>query len=205
MPNPCLEGLIARRSIAVKRLGLPGPLPAELQFIYEAATTAPDHGALRPWRLIAIGDQAREQLAQRFVEAKRRERSDLSNIEIEREREKALRPPTLLAFVARPTLNHATVPVEEQLASAGAAMQSVLLAAHFLGYGAIILSGSRCADPAVRVSLRIQEHEHFLGFISIGSIVDEPRFGKRPEVHEIMSQIDSLDITPSSEFVKTPS
>lgn len=198
MPNPCLEGLVARRSIAVKRLGAPGPSPTEMQSIYEAATTAPDHGALRPWRLIMIGDQAREQLAQLFVAAKRRERSDLSDPEIEREKEKALRPPTLLAFIARPTAEHSTVPVAEQLASAGAAMQSVLLAAHFLGYGAIILSGSRCVDPMVRSSLRIQEHEHFLGFISIGSIVDEPRFGKRPEVHEIMSQIDSLDMTPLS-------
>ncbi|WP_374311791.1 nitroreductase [Dongia sp.] len=189
-----MEALLARHSVAVKRLGAPGPSAAELLSIYEAATTAPDHGALRPWRLIEIGNEARPQLAQLFIDGKRRSQSELSAAEIEREREKAVRPPVLLAFVARPIANHPTVPAVEQLASAGAAMQLVLVAAHFLGYGAIILSGARCADRNVMASLQIGEDEIFLGFISIGSIVDEPRFGKRPEIHQVVSKMERLKI-----------
>lgn len=194
MPNPCIEALLARHSVAVKRLGGPGPSAAELSLIYEAATTAPDHGALRPWRLIEISSEARSQLAELFIDGKRRSQRQLSDAEIEREREKAIRPPVLLAFVARPIANHPMVPAVEQLASAGAAMQLVLMAAHFLGYGAIILSGSRCADRSVLSSLQISEGEHFLGFISIGSIVDEPRFGKRPEIDQVVSKMDRLKI-----------
>jgi nitroreductase len=189
-----MEALLARHSVAVKRLGAPGPAAADLLAIYAAATTAPDHGALRPWRLIEIGNEARPQLAQLFVDGKRHGRSELSDAEIEREREKAMRPPMLLAFVARPIANHPTVPAAEQLASAGAAMQLVLTAAHFLGYGAIILSGARCADPNVLASLQIGGDEHFLGFISIGSIVDELRLGKRPEIHQVVSKMERLKI-----------
>lgn len=194
MPNECLQRLLSRHSIAVKRMGGPGPSEAEFQSILEAAATAPDHGALRPWHLIVVEEQAREQLAMLFVEAKRRERADLTEAEIAREREKAIRPPRLIAFVAKPTTAKAMVTIEEQLACAGAAIQNILLAAHFLGYGAIILSGSRCVDPIVRASLGIEPAEVFLGFISIGSIVEEPRYAHRPGIDAVVSRINAIQL-----------
>lgn len=201
MPNACLERLLSRHSVAVKRMGDPGPSEEEFQSILEAATNAPDHGALRPWRLAVIAGQAREQLAELFVATKRRERADLAEAEIAREREKAFRPPRLIAFVARPRVANPKVTTEEQLACAGAAMQNILLAAHFLGYGAIVLSGSRCADPAVRASLGIEPAEVFLGFVSIGSIIEEPRYASRPGIDEVVSRIDAIEPRRSSAFV----
>ena len=110
-----------------------------------------------------------------------------------REREKALRPPVLLALVAAPKPGIATIPEIEQIASAGAALQSILLAAHGLGYGAIMLSGSRCAADNVRSALGVKSGETILGFISIGSIVDTPRLASRPNLADVVQTFDGSE------------
>lgn len=192
MAEHLLDRLLARHSVAVRRLGQPGPKPAELDLILDAALMAPDHGALRPWRVIVIGAGARESLAGLFVAGKRKTQADLTQAEIDRERDKALRPPVLIALVARVRLDHPAVTEAEQLATAGAAMQSILIASHLLGYGAIILSGARCQDTDLRARLGIDPAEHFLGFISIGSIVDQPIRASRPTRAEVVREIDAI-------------
>jgi nitroreductase len=61
------------------------------------------------------------------------------------------------------------VPVHEQYVSVGAAVQSILLAAHALGYGAVLLSGGRSRDPLVRDLLQLGDNEEMIGFVSIGT------------------------------------
>lgn len=182
--------LQGRRSVAVKRLGPPAPTDDEIRQILSAALAAPDHGALRPWRLILCAPQSRERLADLFVAAKLAHHPDSTQIEREREREKALRPPVLLALVAAPKAGLAKIPEIEQVASAGAALQSILLAAHGLGYGAIMLSGSRCAAENVRAALGVGAGETLLGFISIGTIVDTPRLASRPSLSDVLNVFD---------------
>lgn len=178
--------LLNRRSVAVKRLGSPGPSAEEQQAILSAALSAPDHNALRPWRLVLCQPESRPRLADLFVAAKLALNPQASALELEREREKAERPPMLLALIAAPKGDFARVPEAEQIASAGAALQSILIAAQALGYGAIILSGSRCAAAPVKAALGVAAGEHLLGFISIGSIVDTPRLASRPQLQDVV-------------------
>src|SRR5687768_530086 len=89
-----------RRSVAVKRLGEPGPNPDELGLILRAAMAAPDHGALKPWRVIRCRQASRARLADLFVADKLERHPDSTEIQLEREREKATRPPVLLALIA---------------------------------------------------------------------------------------------------------
>jgi nitroreductase len=192
MTNSPIDLLLSRHSVAVRRLGGPGPDALQTDQILRAALTAPDHAALRPWRIVVIGRDVREELASLFVAAKRKHQVELGEAEIGRERDKALRPPLLVAMVARPTRLHVTVTEAEQLACAGAAMQNMLLAAHFLGFGAIILSGARCLDPEIRGALGITPDEHFLGFISVGSIVDAPLKSRRPDLAEMVTHLDRM-------------
>lgn len=192
MADHLLDQLLDRHSVAVRRLGLPGPNPAELERILAAALMAPDHGALRPWRLIVIGTGARETLAELFVAGKRKTQADLTQAEIDRERDKALRPPVLIALAARTRSDHPIVTEAEQLATAGAALQNILIASHLSGYGAIILSGARCQDADLRARLGIEPAEHFLGFISIGSIVDQPIRASRPKRADVVREVDAL-------------
>jgi nitroreductase len=113
-----------------------------------------------------------------------------TDLELTREREKAVRPPVLLALVSAPKHGLSAIPEAEQIASAGAALQSILLAAHGLGYGAIMLSGSRCAAENVRMALGVQAGETILGFISIGRIVDTPKLASRPQLSEVLRIYD---------------
>ena len=191
-PAEChdVSWLPGRRSVAVKRLGPPGPSDDELRLILSAALAAPDHGALRPWRLVLCTPDSRERLAELFVEAKRSLNPQATELELTREREKALRPPVLLALVAAPKPGIAAIPEIEQIASAGAALQSILLAAHGLGYGAIMLSGSRCAADNVRSALGVQAGETILGFISIGTIVETPKLASRPQLSDVLRVFD---------------
>lgn len=192
MTDNAIDLLISRRSVAVRRLGDPGPDARATERILAAALSAPDHAALRPWRIVVIGREARDDLAALFIAAKGKVQNEVSEAERDRERDKALRPPMLLAMVARPQRLHGTVTEAEQLAAAGAAMENVLLAAHFLGFGAIILSGQRCQDGDIRAALGIAPDEDFLGFISVGSIVAEPLKSRRPDPTEVVAHLDRL-------------
>ncbi|QNT70229.1 nitroreductase family protein [Defluviicoccus vanus] len=159
-----------RRSVAPKRLRPPGPTPTELAAMIDAALSAPDHGGLRPWRIIQVADSGRQRLAAAFVEAKRRRTPDVPQAILARERDKALHAPTLLVVCARPRGDRADIPAYEQLIAVGAAVQNLLLAAHVLGYGASLLSGEKARDPLVRACLGVALDEILVGFLSIGSI-----------------------------------
>ncbi len=196
-PSPVhdIAWLTERRSVAVRRMGGPGPKADELQTILAAALTAPDHGALRPWRIVICDAGGRDRLAELFVAAKRRSKPDATEIDLAREREKAQKPPVLLAMLATPKPLRGEVTEAEQLACAGGALQSVLLAAFGLGYGAIILSGSRCADPTVREAFGLTDSDHLLGFISIATIVDTPPQSRRPTLDEMEGHFDAEDVS----------
>lgn len=187
--------LLNRRSVAVKRLGPPGPSAEEQYAILSAALSAPDHNALRPWRLVLCRPDSRAHLADLFATAKLALNPQASALELEREREKAERPPLLLALIAAPKGDFERVPEAEQIASAGAALQSILIAAQALGYGAIILSGSRCAAAAVKAALGVAAGEYLLGFVSIGSIVDTPRLASRPALRDVLVQLGAAGLT----------
>lgn len=181
-----LSTMLARRSVSPRRLGPPAPSPAQLGLMVDAALRAPDHGHMLPWRLIDFADTQRCGLAQLFEDEKRRRTPDATPQDIERARAHATQTPTMLAFVVRPEAD-AKVPVHEQWLSAGAALGQLLLAAHAMGFGAIVLSGKRCEDPILRQALGIAARETLAGFISIGTIVSPPPPAARTEPNRVLS------------------
>jgi len=61
--------MAARRNVGLRRLLAPGPDDTGLRRIVEAATQAPDHGRVRPWRFVLIPAHRRADLGEVFVEA----------------------------------------------------------------------------------------------------------------------------------------
>ncbi|MDR2334848.1 MAG: nitroreductase family protein [Burkholderiaceae bacterium] len=165
--------LLERRSVSPKRLEAPGPDVQEIDVMIEAALSAPDHGGLHPWRVLVFPAGSRERLADLFEQEKLR-RDPLAPCEdVRRAREHATRSPALLAFIVSPK-PRMRVPEREQWLAAGAALGNLLNAAHQLGFGAIMLSGERCFDPALCAGLGIEPTEHLAGFVSLGSIAAAP-------------------------------
>lgn len=181
-----LNALLTRRSISAKRLLAPGPDAAAIQAMLKAALRAPDHGALHPWRVIEFPDSQRGALADIFEDEKRRRDPHASQDDLSRAREHATRSPVLLAFVVTVRASR-KVPEAEQWLTAGAALGNLLNAAHMLGFGAIMLSGERCADPTLMARLGVSPDEVLAGFISVGSIAKAPRDNDHRATGEVWS------------------
>jgi nitroreductase len=182
-----LEAMLTRRSVSPKRLRGPGPSRDQLGLMVDAALRAPDHGALRAWRLIEFPASQREQLAELFAAEKLRRDPVASADDLVRAREHATHAPVMLAFVARPQ-RHVLVPAHEQWLGAGAALGNFLLAAHTLGYGAIMLSGERCQAEHLRAAMGLTLTEVLAGFISIGAVAKSPPPAARPSRDLVLSQ-----------------
>ncbi len=181
-----VRALLSRRSVSPKRLVAPGPDLHSLDLILQAALTAPDHGGLRPWRVIEFRAEQRSELAALFEQEKLRRDPLATKVDLLRARDHALMPPVLLAFVVAP---HARtkIPLREQWLSAGAALGNLLNAAHQLGYGAIVLSGERCFDPELTAALGVKDEEQLVGFVSIGTIAKAPPDANRPRAQTVWS------------------
>ena len=123
------------------RLMQPGPTPADLDRILQAAGRAPDHGRLKPWRLLVLDEPSRDKFARAAAAAKRVRLPSLSDEQLSAERDKLLRSPTIV-IVGCAVREHAKVPEIEQISAAAAAAQNLFLAAHALGYGVMWKTGS---------------------------------------------------------------
>ena len=172
----------SRHSVAPKRLLAPGPSPAQLLQMVDAAACAPDHRALRPWRLIHIADHQRDALADLF-EACSRERvgpleAPPTAADLAKSRDKAYRAPTLLLAVLRATPDDPEVPLTERAVTLGAALMNLLLAAHGLGFGAMLTSGRAVRTARFAQAMALAADEHAVCFVSIGTAGPAPRHAR---------------------------
>ncbi|WP_022727891.1 nitroreductase family protein [Fodinicurvata sediminis] len=170
--------LHGRRSADAKKLAEPAPNEEEMNQILAAGLTAPDHGALQPWRFFLITGPARERLGDLFVEATRAREPDMPAKKLEEQRGKPLRAPLIIAVGARIHADHPKVPVIEQYEAAMAAAQNMLLATEALGYGGVFLSGPNTYDAQVKSAFGLEEKDALAGFLYIGT-PSEPLKPKR--------------------------
>jgi nitroreductase len=151
------------------RLVEPGVSPEHLARIIEAAGRAPDHGRLKPWRFIVLDEESRETFARAAAEAKRLRMPTLSAEQVEAERNKIRRSPTIIVAGCAVRLEHPKVPQIEQVIAVGAAVQNLILAAHGLGYGSMWKTGAAAYDPGVKAAVGLQAHDHIVAIVHLGT------------------------------------
>ena len=132
MTNPTIDLLLTRRSVSANSLGEPGPNAAELELILRAASRVPDHKKLVPWRFLLFQGEARAEFGKVLAEVCRAEEKDPGAFRLENEAKRFLRAPLVIAVISRVVKNPAA-PEWEQVLSAGAACQNLILAATALG------------------------------------------------------------------------
>ena len=179
-----LEAIFARRSIG--RLVEPGPAGADLESILQAAAAAPDHGELRPWKLVILEGRAKDDFGQVLADAYLSRCEDLGAEPTEgqliKERTKLSRAPLVLV-VAAVHRHSGKIPWEEQLASASAVAQNALVAATALGYGSMWRTGDPSYDLRVKKALGLGIHDVIVGFLYLGTIPEGG--GKPPRVPDL--------------------
>jgi len=174
---------LLRTRYSAAKLGASSPSPAAIEAMLEAAARAPDHGRLRPWRLILIEGDARRAFGKILAESLLRRSPDAGDQALAREREKALRAP-LIIVVATRCDRSARIPAVEQIISAGCAAHGLMLAAFAQGLGAFWRTGEAAYDEAVKEALGVDANDLIIGFIYVGTDTGGVLSRPRPEVHE---------------------
>lgn len=172
-----LEALHTRVSAPV--LTHPIPTLDVLDNIFKAALRTPDHLVLKPWRFLVVSAEGRKRLGQLFAEAAHSDDADITQDQLQRERVKPMRAPLIVIAVAV-TQTHSAVPEIEQLISAGAAVNNMMLSAHCQGIGAMWRTGAMAYHPIVKEGLGVAEHEQIVGFLYLGHV--KGRGKKVPEL-----------------------
>ena len=167
--SSALEALLSRRSVPALQLSEPGPTPEQIATAIDAALCAPDHGALKPLRMVLIRGDARARLAQLLTRRMLERDPAIPPGKIDKTRRMLTTAPLVIAVGARVAVS-SKVPELEQLFSAAAGVMNLLNAFHALGYGAIWLTGANAYDPQVAESLRFAADERTLGFVYVGTV-----------------------------------
>lgn len=181
-----IELLTSRRSVSTKEMVEPGPSDDQIQTILQAAHRVPDHGKLGPWRFILFQGEGRAKFGQQIAEIYQSTRPEANEKAAEVQRQLPMRAPLVVAVIstAEP---HAKIPEWEQVLSAGAACQNLLLAAHSLGFGAQWVTEWYSYDKHVKELLGLKEGHQVAGFIYIGSYKQKPEERVRPDLQERIS------------------
>jgi len=157
--------------VSAARLSAPGPNPDQLQMITAAAARAPDHGRLKPWRIIAVNGGGREAFANAVANARRARIPDLTDDQMVAERDKINRSPCIVVVGCVVKKDYDKVPEIEQVVAVGAAVQNMFLAAHALGLGVMWKTGAAAYDAGVKAVVGLAPEDHIVAILHLGTRV----------------------------------
>lgn len=184
--NDVLNYLLKRRSVMAKK-GLGGGAPAkeELDQILTAATRVPDHGKVCPFYFLVFEGEARAEAGQIIADAYQKDSPDAPQDKVQAEAERFLRAPMVIGVVLR--ARESKNPLWEQMMSAGAACQNLILAANALGYGVQWLTEWYAYNADVRDGFGLDGRDVVAGFMYLGQPEEAPEERDRPDLKEIVN------------------
>jgi len=163
----------------------PDPLPREVvEKLLSAAVQAPNHYKVRPWRFVVLTGKGRERLGDVMAANLKARFPELPAEALEKERQKPLRAPLLIAVAAdkpaEPKVNEI-----ENICAVSAACQNILLAANALGLGATWRTGDAARDVEIKKFLGFAPDQHLIAFLYIGYPENPPAgLAERPSFED---------------------
>jgi nitroreductase len=198
-PAPgAIDFLLSRRSGSAKAMKGPGPTRDQLTTILQAGIRVPDHGKLAPWRFIILEGDARARFGDVLVEALKETEPTASEERISLERGRFMRAPVIVAVVSR-VREAIPSPEWEQILSAGASCQTIVIAAHALGFVANWITEWCAYHPRVRERLGLKSGERVAGFIYIGHPALPLEERVRPRLSDLLTFWDRDSFSPSTQ------
>ena len=160
----------SRRSMG--NLDAPAPTHSQIEAAIECAATAPDHKKLYPWRFIVTQGDARHELGRALLEAAQakavQEGEVLSEKDIKKTQSMPLRAPLIITVVTK-IQAHKKVPPFEQMLSAGAAVQNLILALKAQGFSTVWRTGLLCNELAVKAYFDVGPDDYVTAFVYTGT------------------------------------
>jgi nitroreductase len=164
-----LDTIMNRRSPA--KFSSERPPRDAIEQLLAAAIRAPNHYLNEPWRFFVLAGVARDRFADALVSRLVKTLPDPTTPQarslLDRERQKPLRAPVVIAVAAVKTGNARALPVED-LAATAAAVENMLLAAPALGLGAFWRTGEPAYDSDVKAFFGLGPDDRLVGFIYVG-------------------------------------
>lgn len=177
-----LEELLSRRSVLANNMQSPGPDGDQIRKILEAAHRVPDHGKIGPWRFVLFEGENRIHFGKKLRAIFKEDNPDASDKLLDFEEQRFNRAPLIIAVISSPVEHK--VPEWEQVLSAGAACQNILLAAKSMGFGAQWLTEWYAFHPKVDALFGLKDKDKIAGFMYIGSYAEAPTERVRPDLAE---------------------
>ena len=188
--NSFIDFLGSRRSVTAKQM-IRGNIDKDhLRQILSVGIRVPDHGALKPWRLVVITGEKLKQIDEEVIYPefiKSNPHASFENQSIEKTR--LQRADVVIAVISSP-VQHKSIPIWEMQLSAGAVCTTLLYAAQSLDYAAQWLTEWYSYNQKMLKTLGGEPgKEQIAGFIYIGEKVTAPVERIRPNFEAIVSYL----------------
>tara|TARA_Y100001970_G_C13918410_1_gene692162 strand:- start:23 stop:598 length:576 start_codon:yes stop_codon:yes gene_type:complete len=181
--NSFIDFLRQRRSVTAKKMA-PGKVTKKhLKQILEAGLRVPDHGALKPWRLVVITGRKRKMIDEKVIFSEFKNIQPNASDELQEiEKNRLQRADVVIAVISSP-VEHKKITSWEMQLSAGAVCTTLLYAAQSLDYAAQWLTEwYSYNDKMLTILGGVPGKDRIAGFIYIGEKTSIPFERTRPEL-----------------------
>lgn len=178
---------IVKRRRSIGKMTEQRPTHQQIEQLLEAATHAPNHHKVEPWRFFVLAGKARNELgsimAASLVARLTTAEEDTADAKVQallaKERNKPLRSPVLIVVVAEHP-QQPNVSAIENVEATAAAVQNMLLVAEELGLACMWRTGDAASDPKVKNWLGLAEEDQIVAFVYAGYPAI-PRLERHPQ------------------------
>ena len=186
--NNLINFLKTRRSITAKNMNAGHIKESDLNDILACGIRVPDHGALNPWLLTVIKDNARSRIGEEILVPEFIQNNpEATQDEIDFEKNRFLRASVVIAVLFKP-VSHPKIPSWEMELSVGAVCSNILVAAQSLGYAAQWLTEWYSYNERMIKEVGGKtETDKLAGFIYIGNKEKEPVERRRPKKENVIN------------------
>ncbi len=162
---------IMKRRRSIGKMTQERPTHTQVERILEAATHAPNHHKVEPWKFIVLAGKAREELGMVMARSLAARLGDTSDekvqAKLDKERNKPLRSPVVIVVAAEQPRRSNVLEIENVEAVAAAA-QNMLLIIEDMGLACIWRTGDAAYDPCVKEWLGLAPDDHIVSFLYLG-------------------------------------
>ena len=162
---------IIERRRSIGKVTNQSPTREQIEHILHAATHAPNHRKVEPWRFFVLAGRARQELGEisgaSLLARLEDTTSDKAQAMLAKERSKPLRAPVLIVVAALHATQKNVLDIEN-IEAVAAATENMLLTIEEMGLAAQWRTGDTAYDPQVKQWLGLAEKDTIVAILYIG-------------------------------------